>query len=171
MQSTFFITQGITYEIQKNGGYIWSPSKIKASAVQRFYYDNITHFEIGDIVFHYLNKNFVAISQVEPILKGKAYIKATIPEELSAEQWYSEGYIAKCHYVEFKNPIPIALFHSTIMKYKASKFSAFNKNGTVCQGYLYHFEKEIADAVIKKAVENQPELYRVDFIFNYLTGD
>ena len=170
MIQTFFIAQGKTYELQKNGGFIWSPSKL-TTGLPRFYFENIIHFEIGDIVLHYSKEHFRAISKVEPIVPDKAYIPLPMPAGFSREKWYNEGYIAKCNYIEFEKPLPITYFHEVIMKYRASKYSAFDRDGKVCQGYLYRLEKEIADAVIKEAVEIQPELFKLNFISNYLQGD
>lgn len=82
--------------------------------------------------------------------------------------WEDEGRRVDCDYVFLRNKMPIKIFKETILKFKDYKFSAFNKNGGVNQGYLYELEEPIAYAMIKEAVNLNPYLKERQFIVDIL---
>lgn len=166
----FFAAQGATYEIERDGGFLWAPQRNKNGGPPMFYWETLTQVSAGNIVLHYARGNFRAISEVHAQLTPdgwKGWSEAVMPKELPDAQ-DTAGWLVKCEYVEFKNPIPIDTFHDLIMDYKSDRHSGFDKNAMVNSGYLYHLEDKIADAIIRKALGNQPDLGKLDYLVEYL---
>ena len=167
--NVFFAAQGSTYEIERDGGFLWAPQKNRGGDPM-FYWENLTHVEAGNIILHYARGNFRAISEVHAQLTDngwQGWSEENMPKELPDSQDIA-GWIVKCEYTEFIKPLPIEDFTEIILKFKSDKHSGFDKNGNVNSGYLYHLEDEIADAVIRKALGNQPDLSKLDYLVEYL---
>ncbi len=169
--NVFFAAQGAVYEIQRDGGYLWAPKKNKSGAPM-FYWENLTHVEAGNIIIHYTRGHFRAVSEVHAQLTNngwQGFDEAIMPKELPDFR-EEEGWLVKCEYFEFSKPIPLETFHDVIMAHRSEKYSAFDKSGLVNQGYLYHLEPEIAEEILRKALGNQPELSKLDYLVQYLNG-
>lgn len=172
MTQVFFVTQGATYEIERDGGFLWAPQRKNNGKAPMFYWKNMTNVEAGNIILHYAQGNFRAISEVHAQLTEKGwqgYSEAPMPRSLP-DYWENAGWLVQCGYVEFTRPIPLSTFTNVILKFRKQKYSAFDKNGSVNQGYLYLLEDEIADAVFRKALDNQPDLGKLDYLVEYLNG-
>ena len=174
MPNVFFVTQGQAYEFESRDRYIWAPITSKASA-NRFYWRNVELVKKDDVIIHHagaVNGGISAISQATT-----DFYYDSIPKELRhvAEEkigtvgaWEDEGRRVDCDYVFLRNKMPIKIFKETILKFKDYKFSAFNRNGGVNQGYLYELEEPIAYAMIKEAVNLNPYLKERQFIVDIL---
>lgn len=165
----FFAAQGATYEIERAGGFLWAPQKNK-SGEPMFYWENLKDVEGGNIILHYARGNFRAISEVHAQLTDdgwQGWSVAEMPKELP-DYHPVDGWLVKCEYVEFKAPMPLENFHDVIMKFRSEKHSGFDKTGAVNRGYLYHLEEGIADAVLRRALGNQPDLSKLDYLVEYL---
>lgn len=167
----FFAAQGTTYEIERDGGYLWAPQRNRNDGPPMFYWETLTHVSAGNIILHYARGNFRAISEVHAqLVDGKGWqgwSEAVMPKELPDSQNIN-GWLVNCEYVEFETPLPIETFREVILENKSDKHSAFDKTGAVNKGYLYHLEDKIADAVIRKALGNQPDLGKLDYLVEYL---
>lgn len=168
--NVFFAAQGNAYEIERDGGFIWAPQRNRNGGPPMFYWETLTQVEAGNIIVHYARNNFRAISEVHAQLTNngwQGWSESPMPKELPDAQEIA-GWLVKCEYVEFKNPLPLEDFRALILDSRGEKHSAFDKNGDVNSGYLYHLEEKIADAIIRKALGNQPELGKLDYLVEYL---
>ena len=170
--NVFFAAQGNTYEIERDGGFLWAPQRNRNGGPPMFYWETLREVEAGNIILHYARGNFRAISEVHAQLASngwQGWSEAPMPKELPDAQDIA-GWLVKCEYVEFKNPMPIETFRDLILENRSEKHSAFDKNGDVNSGYLYRLEDKIADAVIRRALGNQPDLGKLDYLVEYLNG-
>ena len=171
--NVFLVSQGANYEIEKAENLIWAPQKTKNNGAPMFYWESLTMIKAGDILLHCLQGNIVAVSEVMAQLGEEGwqgYSTAPLPEKLINRQ-ETEGWLVKCEYVELNNGgLPLKNFRAVILKYKSLKHSAFDKNGDLNNGYCYLLEPEIADAVIKEMLNQNPPLRQLDYLQDYLNG-
>ena len=180
-QQIFFVAQGgkgnpEVYNVERFGQFLWAP-KTNENGRTFHHWTNIMHVKKGDLILHYASGEFRAVSQAVTNC-----FDSEMPKALPG-YWENVGRMVRCcPYVEFY-PMARDIFRSIINEYKYkvpdgyyerygrynNEFhSAFTRNNTVNQGYLFHLQKEIFDAVIKQACRNQSELTSVDFIAQYL---
>ena len=170
--NVFFAAQGNSYEIERDGGFLWAPQRNRNGGAPMFYWETLKEVEAGNIILHYARGNFRAISEVHAQLASngwQGWSETPMPKELPDAQDIA-GWLVKCEYVEFKTPMTVDSFRDLILANRSEKHSAFDKNGDVNSGYLYHLEDKIAEAVIRKALGNQPELSKLDYLVEYLNG-
>ncbi len=174
MSKVFFVTQGQAYWFENRDGYIWAPISLHGD---KFFWQNVELVKVGDVIIHYagaINGGISAISQATT----NCY-EAPIPPELRSVTeaglpgvgfWKPEGRRVDCDYVNLRKKMPIKIFKESILKFKRGpgEYSAFNKNGGVCQGYLYELEEPIAYSMIKEAVKLNPYLIGHEFITDIL---
>ena len=177
MPAVFFVTQGQAYWFENRDGYIWAPNPQKDVPYRKdpFFWRNVELVKAGDVMIHYagaLNGGISAVSQAttdcfdSPITEDlRAVAKAGLN---GVAEWVPEGRRVNCHYVNLQKKMTIKEFKSDILRFKRDKYSAFNKNGGVCQGYLYELEEPIARIFIEKAIKLNPYLKEYDFIVNIL---
>ena len=171
----FFVTQGQAYDFEARDGYIWAPCPSSKNQVNRFFWENVALVKAGDIIIHYAGSIKGGISAISQALTD-AYnspitsdlIQITKKKIKGVADWGSDGKRVDCNYITLKNKIPIKIFKNDILKFKSERYSAFNKNGGVCQGYLYELEKPLAARFTKKAVELNPYLSNYNFIMGTL---
>ncbi|MBR1729112.1 MAG: hypothetical protein IJ728_06255, partial [Selenomonadaceae bacterium] len=60
--TTWLVSQGRNYEIERNGKYIWAP-KCAEDGTEKFFWTNLTKLMPGDIIIHY-SLGLRAVSQV-----------------------------------------------------------------------------------------------------------
>lgn len=186
MANLFFVTQGQAYNIESipHNGYIWAPrysqraDNPEVPYPPKFYWENLTLVKKGDIIIHHAGSLNGGIADIS-IAETDCYT-ANIPPELKnisnanipgVGTWIDEGWRVDCDYVHLKNRMPIEKFKSVILKYRRNypgARSAFNKNGGVCQGYLYELEEMIGYHIIKSAVQLNPNIINLEFIVSTL---
>ena len=174
MPAIFFVTQGQAYWFENRDGYIWAPNPSE-TVQDRFFWRNVESVKVGDVIIHYagaLNGGISAISQAttncfdSPITEDlRAVAKAGLP---GVADWVPTGRRVNCRYVNLQNKMSIKEFKSDILRFKRDRYCAFNKNGGVCQGYLYELEEPIARKFIKRAIELNPYLKEHEFITDML---
>ncbi len=179
MPNVFFVTQGQAYWFEERDGYIWAPNPEGAIPYHsdRIFWWNVEQVKSGDVIIHYAGKDKGDISAISRATTD--YYDSPITTELKkvseagipgVADWPHKGRRVDCAYVSLRNKMPIKIFKNIILEYKRGKggHSAFNKNGGVCQGYLYELEKPIAYAMIKEAVNENPYLQEHQFIIDIL---
>ena len=167
---TVFLTcQGVNYEIERDGSFIWAPQKAKYNKPPFFYWETLSIMKAGDIILHSLQGNVVAVSEVMAQLTEEGWqgnATAPMPEELP--NWQNiDGWLVKCEYVELSDYLPLGMFRDIIMQYKLDKYSAFDKYGYTNSGYCYILEPDIAKAIVKELLNQHVSLRKLDYLNDY----
>src|SRR5262249_12166654 len=61
--SFWWVNQGSTYKLEKDGSYLWAP-KTGKSNVAFAHWTNVSKLQPGDTVLHYANNQLLAVSHV-----------------------------------------------------------------------------------------------------------
>ena len=150
--AVFYVFQGETYNLEKNGQYVWSPQKNKRG-YNNIGYTTMTHVHQGDFILHNENGYIMAIS----IAKSDCFT-ANQPDELAdahtTVEWGLEGYRINCQYFPFDNPVPTAPMQQWFSE-NYDKGSAFAKNGRGKQQYMCHLADKHAIYILEKAFQQQ----------------
>lgn len=150
--SLFYVFQGVTYELEKKGGYVWSPQLTK-DGKKNAGFSNMMKIQKGDFILHNQNGKVVAIS----IAKNDCE-EVDQPRELmeggSSDLWNKEGYRVKLTYYPFDVKLVTADFRQWLIdNYKEN--SAFSVNGRGKQQYMCTLDEEHAVFILEKAIEIQ----------------
>jgi hypothetical protein len=150
---TFYVFQGITFEQEYQGGYLWAPVTNKAGDTFH-HWDRLLDARPGDVILHGYNGHVQAVS----IVRAACY-DCVQPKELQTEDaWDLEGRRLDCDYIMLKNPIKTANYIADILRLCNTKYSPFNKYGTGNMGYLYEIHREMAKIFLDAAVSANPYL-------------
>lgn len=182
MPNVFFVTQGQTYWFERRDGYIWAPQHsvnskdVHSPYPPKFFWENLKLIKTGDVIIHFagsLNGGIRAISEaVTDCFESRITFELdqiAMAGIKGVGEWADKGWRVDCKYVDLENSLSIKLFRDDILKYKRpwGNRSAFNKNGGVCQGYLYELEEKVAYKFIEKAIKLNPYLEENSFIMNF----
>jgi hypothetical protein len=131
----FIVHQGITFESECEGGYLWAPQ----SGI--FHHEKMTEIHEGDIIFNYSN-GICAISEALcDTFKSKQ------PIELYGNGWDNEGYEVLARYELIAPPLSLDPIKGAIVAKRSDQYSSFDRNGNANQGYLYDLEPDIAKLI------------------------
>ena len=116
--------------------------------------DNLTfrktveEIEPGDIILHYVTQNVVAVS----LAKSHGVHYTRLP--LLGDQDYKAGWRVEVEYFVFYPVIPKEKFANSLVELRENAGIGFpiDKNGDICQGYLYRFNQE-GLSVVKESFE------------------
>lgn len=132
----FYVFQGETYNLEREGNYVWSPQRNKSGG-RNIGYTTMTEVCKDDFILHNASGKIVAIS----IAQTNCF-EAEQPIELEKANttvtWNNEGYRINCKYIDFDVP----LFTSPLTQWLADHYvegSAFTAAGRGKQQYLYIF--------------------------------
>lgn len=144
-EAVWWVNQGQTYVQEREGGFIWAPTKSKSGRVFG-HHSAVNNVRPGDVVLHYASGAVRAI--------GKVRTRASIapkPEALPTELWLNEGYRAEVEYFELDAAIPL-----TELVDRPKSVGPFNHSGAVNQGYLYGLPHEWAERVRRTFADRWP---------------
>ncbi|PLT35639.1 HNH endonuclease [Bacillus sp. V5-8f] len=137
--NSFIVMQGHTYLEDKQLGIIWSLQQDKGGNVPHSW-QRMTEVKKGDIVFHYVKGNIVAISIASEDCKESS--KPTIMQNHNRRS--NEGYLVKLTYHELDIPVNVRDRFNEIVSLLPIKYSPFQQDGNGNQGYLYPCNEELA---------------------------
>jgi 5-methylcytosine-specific restriction endonuclease McrA len=148
----FYVFQGVTYELEKEGGYVWSPQLTK-NGKKNSGYSNMIKIKKGDFILHNKSGKVVAIS----VAKDNCEI-ADRPSEFDQSEavdlWNKDGYLVKLNYYPFDEDLNTTDFRQWLIdNYKDN--SAFTVRGKGKQQYMCNLAEEHAVFFLKKAIEIQ----------------
>ena len=184
MANVFFVTQGQTFDFECRDGYIWAPNPLSPELRiflskgkgDKVFWQNVELVKVDDVIIHHAGAINGGISAISRAITD--CYSAPITDELFAISnmgipgvglWPPDGgRRVDCEYVELKKKMPIETFHDVIRRFKREKYSAFNRNCGVNQGYLYELEGPIAYSMIREAINLNPYLSGYEFITNIL---
>ena len=151
----FIVHQGITYENEYEGGYLWAPQ----SGI--FHHEKMTEIHKGDIIFNYSNGIYAISEALCDTFKSKQ------PSELFGNGWDNEGYEVFARYELITPSLSLDPIKDAIVAKRSSKYSSFDSNGNANQGYLYDLELDIAK-LIAAAILKRKHSARVESILKRL---
>lgn len=150
--SVFYVFQGVTYEKEKAGGYVWSPQLTK-NGKKNAGFSNMTKIKKDDFILHNQNGKVVAISVA---LSDCEEVEQ--PSELmvgdGANLWSKEGYRVAVSYYPFDIELETIDFREWLIK-NHKKNSAFTVKGKGKQQYMCTLAEEHAVYILEKAIDIQ----------------
>lgn len=137
--TSFIVMQGSTYQEEKQLGILWSPQIDKSGMVPHSW-KRMQEVKTDDRIFHYVKGFIVAISVViEGCREGRK------PQTMqNHNRWNDGGYLVTTEYRELEDPLSIREHFDDIVQYLPIKYSAFQKDGSGNQGYLYPCNEELS---------------------------
>lgn len=148
----FFVFQNKTYDAEMRGGYLWAPK------------GNVSHWKMmtqvkkGDVIFHSVNKNIVAIS----IAKSDCY-SFKQPKDLKDEKlWEDDGWRVDCDYTTIRYPIITSDHMDIILKLQPSQYAPFNVIGRGNTGYLFSSNVDLSEFLFGKLKQKNSELDKLE---------
>lgn len=128
----FFVFQNKTYEAEKQSGYLWAPKSLPDGRTVS-HWNMMKQVRKGDIIFHSVQKNIVAIS----IATSDCY-SAKQPKELKSEKlWEDDGWKVDSFYTIIKWPIVTSDYMGKILELQPRQYAPFNSVGRGNTGYLF----------------------------------
>lgn len=158
---SFVVMQGHTYQEEKALGFIWA-AKQDRSGMPSHSWQRMTEIEAGDLIFHYVRGEFLAVS----VATTDCEIRRRPANVENLAEWDQAGYFVALDYHELDVPIHIEEKFDAISPFLPIKYSPFQANGNGNQGYLYPCNEElavkllelIADSNITEVEDEQLEL-------------
>lgn len=148
--SVYFVYQGITYDDQRAGGFVWSPKLNKAGHKNQGF-TTMTLIRKDDFILHSVNGQVKSIS----IAQTDCFDGAR-PDYLSVEDapWAEDGYQVDTVYTNLDQPLSIRE-HREWLAEKPKQNSAFTKAGTGKQQYMCPLDDEHAIYLLDQAINIQ----------------
>lgn len=151
---SFIVMQGHTYQEEKALGFIWA-AKQDSSGMPSHSWQRMTEVEEGDLIFHYVRGNILAVS----VATTRCEIAKRPINVQNEALWNEQGYLVKLKYHELDVPIHIMSKFETISPLLPIKYSPFQMNGNGNQGYLYPCNEELAVRLLELIADsNMPEV-------------
>jgi energy-coupling factor transporter ATP-binding protein EcfA2 len=147
----WWVCQGHTYGVSRDGGYLWAPRVDKAGQ-PKAYWDRLAEAETGDLVLHYSNGSIRAVGTVT----AEAVASDRPSEFAESEHWKTEGLRLPVGYREL--PMPIAL-SAIPAEWRTPEAGPFTSVSGVQQGYFY----AVSDEFVGQMARRFPELELGDF--------
>lgn len=144
-QHYYFVFQNKSFEAERRGGYLWAPKSHLDGRI-------VSHWKLmedvkeGDVIFHSVNKNIVAIS----IATSSCYSAAQPPELKQERMWQDDGWRVESQYTLIKWPIVTSDCMANIIELQPSKYAPFNILGRGNTGYLFASNYEMAKFLFEK---------------------
>lgn len=152
-QQYFFVFQNKTYDAERNGGYLWAP-KSNDDGRTVSHWKLMKEVSVGDVIFHSVDKNIVAIS----IACSNCY-SATQPEALQKERiWTDDGWRVDCKYISIKYPVVTSDYMDTLLNMQPDKYAPFNNIGRGNTGYLFASNLTMSEFLFSKLTKANPYL-------------
>lgn len=145
----YYVYQGDTFEVERKGGYVWSPQLNKAGK-KNTGYTTMTCIKKGDVIFHNCNSYLVAIS----VAQTNCY-EANRPKELVSPitKWNDEGYRVDTIYYDLKSPLLVTDYKDWL-KVHYKKESAFTLVGRGKQQYMCKLDETHASFLLNEMIRD-----------------
>ncbi|MEA3510545.1 MAG: EVE domain-containing protein, partial [Actinomycetota bacterium] len=143
----WWVNQGATFAEERSGHYVWAPQKTKGGFPVKHHTD-VLQMKRGDTVLHYANGALRAIGLVT-----KSGHAAERPSSLPTEAWQVDGFRANVRYFDLDRPIKLT---EIPIDARESENTAFTKQGSVKQGYLYGLSQDFSDDLREQFAERWP---------------
>ncbi|MGC4044878.1 MAG: AAA family ATPase [Armatimonas sp.] len=142
----WWVCQGTTYKLEREGEFIWAP-KVTKSGRPVSYHEAVAKVEAGDLIVHYSNKAIrsVGIARDNPTISPQ-------PMSIRGNGWAEEGHYVSMEYFVLDSPIRLEAIPKH-WRIKAPN-GPFNINGEVNQGYLFSLSREFIENLRSKFAEN-----------------
>jgi hypothetical protein len=151
-----------TYRQETDGGYVWSP-KTKANGASNISYDNLTHCQVGDVVFSYANG---LISQIG-LVEAEA-ITALKPAEFGSagENWSLEGWLVRVNWQPLKQPLVPQTFFELLQPLLPERYSPISTTtGRGNQGmYLAGLSDSLGGLLLQLIEQHSDPAVRVHLV-------
>lgn len=150
----YIVFQNQSYRQERQESILWSP-KVSKNGYKVHAYELMKTLMPGDVVYHYVNQNFVARSMViAPAMSHKK------PEGLDGERglWNEDGWQVQLAMHEFTDPIQRIEIWPSMKPYRPNKYSAFKDNGNGNQGYLFPCPEDWARIIEESLVAENDEI-------------
>lgn len=134
-----------TSRVEIAEGYIWSPKRNNNNSFNQTY-ENLTHANIGDIVFSYAGAQIKAVG----VVSAKA-ISAPRPPNFGAigKQWADDGWLVEIEWKLISNPIFPKKYISNIRPLLPRKHSPIRADGNGNQGiYLASISQSLGKLLV-----------------------
>ncbi len=141
---TWWVNQGDSYQVGRDGGYLWSPQRNKRGHPLS-HWRAMTELQPGDVVVNYANNAIRAMSRV-----AEGVNNAPNPDEPSG----LEGFLVRVDYHELPPPIPRAELPKDWL---APGPGPFALDGNVKQGYLFPIPGRLVRRLIERFDRDWPE--------------
>ena len=165
--SLFYVFQGETYDLERRGGYVWSP-KLTKSGHHNAGYTMMTKVRKGDFIFHNSNGKVMSIS----IAKNDCYDGMQPRELANAEKsidWDDDGYRIDTEYYDFDVPLITADYQEWLRNHYIEN-SAFTTVGRGKQQYMCSLADEHAIFLLEQAIISQKDPYVLNHLRDALTA-
>lgn len=166
----FYVFQGETYDIGKNGKYVWSPQK-GSDGRENAGFKMMTNIHENDFILHSNGGKLVAISIATEDCREEPK-----PNELFS-RWGKNGYMVRTtEYSELSVPLK-TIDHQKWLKDNYIEGSAFTRAGKGKQQYMCRLAEQHAIFLLKEAIElqkknkapNKKELEALNLLKNALS--
>lgn len=146
----WWVNQGKSYQIAREGGYLWAPQQSKRGHAVP-HHVRLLEANIGDIVFCYSSLELKSIG----IVKEKA-IESNNPFE-SDSDWQRDGYLLEVDHYDLN---PIVKRDEIPIEWRLTEDGPFDVHGNIKQGYFFNVSFEFANKIIANFNERFPEEIR-----------
>lgn len=150
--NVFYVNQGVTFEDERSGGFVWSPKSTKNGRENAGFY-MMTQISEGDFILHNCNGELVAVS-----IANTNCFEADKPtyKKIQGNNWAKEGYKVETCYKILEKTLKISDYREWLEKnYK--KDSAFTIKGKSKQQYMSLIDYKHAIYLLKEAINLQPK--------------
>ena len=131
-RNVWWVNQGLTYEQERAGGFLWAPLRGKSG--QTFHHwDTLAEVKADDVIVHYNRGAVVALSRA--IADGQPSPRPQGFEDAGSEP---DGRIVRAEYFVLRHPIPRDRVASQIRAHNI-RLGPITKTNVVKQGYLWRF--------------------------------
>jgi MoxR-like ATPase len=144
----WWVNQGATYKVERDGGYLWAPQQTKAGRAVAHHKD-VNNLAVGQRIVHYADNHIRAVSTV-----AEAPYAARRPVEFNTDAWGDLGYLCPVDYYELPTPI-----HRDDFPDRGPDVGPFTKDGNVKQVYLVPINAPHVCTMLQFLNERIPDLF------------
>lgn len=150
--SVFYVYQGVTYEEERLGGYVWAP-KLNKAGKKNAGYTMMTNIRKFDFILHNMDGKIMAISIAQTdCYDGKKPAALRNPD--LPIQWDEDGYQVDTKYFDLDVPL-LVINHKEWLGTHYKSNSAFTVKGTGKQQYMCEIDNEHAIYLLERAISLQ----------------
>ena len=150
--SVFYVFQGETYELERRGGYVWSP-KLAKGGRRNAGYTMMTNVRRGDFILHNSNGRVMSISIAQTDCHdGRQPLELANAD--TSVTWDDDGYRIDTEYLDFDVPLITTDYQGWLQDHYIEG-SAFTTAGRGKQQYMCSLANEHAIFLLEKAISFQ----------------
>ena len=149
-RNVWWVNQGLTYEQERAGGFLWAPVRSQSGRMQR-HWDTLAEVKTGEVIVHYRQGAVVALSRV--IAGGQPSPRPEGFEDAGSER---DGRIVRTEYFVLRQPISRDQVASRIRALDIQD-GPIARTNVVRQGYLWRFSPAGLRILRQASPEEWPE--------------